>query len=126
MSEINKPQQFWIHKGTSNFCNELDYDIETEKFVKCRPDDFYDIVSTKDTIHSGIHVIELAPMLKMMEEMIDSFDKFSKIRSLPLTDINDSDEEIANQYSSVIDGFIFRSKEIIESYKSFKRENGLE
>lgn len=107
--KTNKPRQFWIRRHPHWKQSHVIVDVMNKK------------VYSKD-----IHVIELAPMLKLMEEMIDTFDKFSKIRSLPLTDINDSDEEIANQYSSVIDGFIFRSKEIIESYKAFKRENGLE
>jgi len=62
-------RQFWVHKGTSNFCNELDYDIEAEKFVKCRPDEFYDIVSTKDTIQGGIHVIEYESYKQLEEQL---------------------------------------------------------
>ena len=50
-------QPFWIYKGTSNFCSDLQYDIETEMFTKCRPEGFYDIVSAKDTIQGGIKVI---------------------------------------------------------------------
>ena len=49
---------FWIYKGTSNFCSELDYDIDTDKYEKVNPEGFYDIVSTKDTIQGGIKVIE--------------------------------------------------------------------
>lgn len=113
--ELNKPRKFEIfYSGLAGtFSVRNNYSAFIMNIQKRQTDEY-------------IHVIELAPMLKMMEEMIDTFDKFSKIRSLPLTDINDSDEEIANQYSSVIDGFIFRSKEIIESYQAFKRENGLE
>lgn len=64
-----RARQFWVHKGTSNFCNELDYDIEAEKFVKCRPDEFYDIVSTKDTIQGGIHVIEYESYKQLEEQL---------------------------------------------------------
>lgn len=57
---MSKLKEFWVFKGTSNFCSELDYDYENEKDVKCRPDGFYDIVADRDTVESGVHVIEYA------------------------------------------------------------------
>jgi hypothetical protein len=56
-----KPKEFWIFKGTSNFCQELVYDIYKDQDVKARPDGFYDIVSTADTVEGGIHVREVTP-----------------------------------------------------------------
>lgn len=63
MSRENKVyKQFWIHKGDSNFCSELRYNIDTEKDEKVKPDDFYDIVSTNDTIEGGLHVVEYSAL----------------------------------------------------------------
>jgi len=67
MSE-QKPREFWIFKGTSNHCSELNWDFDTDKMVKCRPDEFYDIVSTKDTIEGGIHVIEYSAYQALEKE----------------------------------------------------------
>lgn len=54
-------RRWWISKGSSNFCNELIESVaddNSESLAKHKPDDFYDLVSTKDTIEGGIHVIE--------------------------------------------------------------------
>lgn len=51
-------KHFWIYKGTSNHCNELQLADDCETFIKNRPEGFYDIVSLKDTIEGGIHVID--------------------------------------------------------------------
>lgn len=71
MSEI-KPSQFWIYKGTSNHCSQLEYDYETDTYEKNTPDGFYDYVCTKDTVQGGIHVLEAEPVLKLLREMGDS------------------------------------------------------
>lgn len=68
MSEI-KPSQFWIYKGTSNHCSQLEYDYETDTYEKSTPDGFYDYVCTKDTVQGGIHVLEAEPVLKLLREM---------------------------------------------------------
>lgn len=60
---------FWISKGTSGFCEELQYDFETDSMVKSRPDGFYDIVSTKDTVEGGLKVIEAEPALARIAEL---------------------------------------------------------
>ena len=64
-----KPKEFWISKGSSNFCNELHMD---EDFlpIKVKPDDFYDIVSTKDTLVNSIHVIEKSAYNRLMQETL--------------------------------------------------------
>lgn len=55
---MSKPREFWIFKGDSNFCNELVYDVDLNTDVKAKPDGFYDIVSTSDTVEGAIHVVE--------------------------------------------------------------------
>jgi hypothetical protein len=60
-TEARKSREFWIHKGSSDFCSELEYDHELDTYVKARPDGFYDIVSLKDTVDGGIHVREILP-----------------------------------------------------------------
>ncbi len=59
---MTKPREFWIYKGTSNFCNELEYNYETDTDEKSKTDGFYDVVSEKDTIEGGIHVIEYSAL----------------------------------------------------------------
>lgn len=54
-------KEFWVFKGTSNFCQEMDMDTATGGYVKARPDGFYDVVSSRDTIEGGIHVVEVFP-----------------------------------------------------------------
>lgn len=77
MSEIpesKKPREFWIYKGESNFCNELVMDNDFA-FVKCKPDGFYDLISTKDTIENGLHVIEFSAyeqLQKQNKELIET------------------------------------------------------
>lgn len=48
---------WWIHKGDSNFCSKLVLGDDYESMVKQKPDGFYDIVSTADTIEGGVKVI---------------------------------------------------------------------
>lgn len=74
---MSKAKEFWIFKGSSNFCNELQWDDKfTSQTLKCKPEGFYDLVSTKDSIEGGIHVIEyetydtlLAKSLKLREAL---------------------------------------------------------
>lgn len=76
---MSKPREFWIFKGDSNFCQELEYDIDADKDVKAEPDGFYDIVSTKDTVEGGIHVIELpAGAVVLTREMLrEAFERLN-------------------------------------------------
>ena len=67
MSEVEE-REFWISKGRSNFCSDLVYDYESDAYVKCSPDGFYDVVSEKDTIEGGIHVIDYSAYQKLKEE----------------------------------------------------------
>jgi chromosome segregation ATPase len=75
---MDKFKEFWIHKGTSNFCNELILGDDYETFVKANPDEFYDIVSTKDTVEGAIHVIEYEAyeeanqVLETTEELLEA------------------------------------------------------
>ena len=71
MSEKKVPREFWIFKGSSDFCRELSWDSELEKEIKCRPYGFYDLVSTENTIEGGIHVREVLPDPVVSEEEID-------------------------------------------------------
>lgn len=57
----NKFKEFWIFKGTSNFCSELVMNDEYA-FAKDKPDGFYDIVATKDTVEGGIHMVDYAAL----------------------------------------------------------------
>lgn len=70
----NKPKEFWVFKGDSNFCNELEFDSTAEHYtddelVRSRPDGFYDIVSTKDTVEGGIHVIDYSAFQKCVDTL---------------------------------------------------------
>lgn len=64
-----KGKEYWVHKGTSNFCNELIMTGDYETMVKQKPDDFYDIVSTADTVQGGIHVIEKSAYDQLTKEL---------------------------------------------------------
>lgn len=55
---MNKPKEFWVYKGTSNFYGELVLDDACENYIRNTPDGFYDIVSGKDTVKGATHVIE--------------------------------------------------------------------
>lgn len=79
MSEVKR---YWIYKGTSNFCEELIPDDNCENMVKQKPDGFYDIVSTKDTIEGGLHVIEYSYARELEEKLkayISAVDKFNNL-----------------------------------------------
>ena len=57
-----KAREWWIFKGTSNFCQELELvGPNYDTYGKAEPEGFYDIISTKDTVEGGIHVREVLP-----------------------------------------------------------------
>lgn len=107
MSRENKVyKQFWIHKGDSNFCSELRYNIDTEKDEKVKPDDFYDIVSTNDTIEGGLHVVEYAALesanaekLKYQQEMF-VLNEEVKVRNLSIKQLESENGNLAEQLES--------------------------
>lgn len=78
MSEVRR---YWIYKGTSNFCEELIPDDNCENMVKQKPDGFYDIVSTADTIEGGVEVVlasdyeNLKAQLERAEELLSHSDE---------------------------------------------------
>lgn len=49
-----------------------------------------------------------------------ALERIAKIRTLPLTDLNDTDEELAAQYSSVIDTLVHISREALSGTKEIK------
>ncbi len=54
-------KEFWIFKGTSNFCSTLILDENCETESKAKPEGFYDVVALADTVEGGIHVREVLP-----------------------------------------------------------------
>lgn len=74
-------REWWIFKGDSNFCSELDMN---ENFVECKstPDGFYDVVCEKDTVEGGIHVISYAALTEARAE-IDELKKFRDLNFQP-------------------------------------------
>lgn len=81
MSEVKR---YWIYKGTSNFCEELIPDDNCENMVKQKPDGFYDIVSTNDTVEGGVEVVlaseyeKLKAQLERAEKVIKFYSTFDK------------------------------------------------
>lgn len=69
MTNDKPAREFWIYKGTSNFCNELWLDDNCENYIKARPEGFYDCISLADTIEGGIHVIEHGAFLEDQAEV---------------------------------------------------------
>ena len=65
---MNKPKEFWVYKGTSNFYGELVLDDACENYIRNTPDGFYDIVSEKDTIEGAIRVIEYSAYKQLKAE----------------------------------------------------------
>lgn len=51
---------------------------------------------------------------EVIEVMREAMERIRTIRTLPLTDMNDTDEEIAEQYSSVIDGLVYKASEALK------------
>ena len=66
MSEVKR---YWIYKGTSNFCQELIMDDDYETMVKQKPDGFYDIVSTADTVEGGVEVVLASDYEKLKAQL---------------------------------------------------------
>lgn len=50
---------------------------------------------------------------KEVARLREALERIAKIRTLPLTDSNDTDEELAAQYSSVIDALVHISREAL-------------
>ena len=48
-----RPLEFWIYKGKSKFCDELNEDGERNV-----PDGYLDLVSMDDTIKGAFHVVD--------------------------------------------------------------------
>ena len=76
---------------------------------------------------TNIHVIEVAPMLKMMEEMAEALDR-SKETLIAVIETDNNwtldQERIGN--IAICTPLIKRITDLFESYQAFKRENGLE
>ena len=76
MSEVKR---YWIYKGTSNFCQNLTLDDDCETMVRQKPDGFYDIVSTNDTVEGGVEVVlasdyeKLKAQLERAEKVLDFY-----------------------------------------------------
>ena len=76
MSEVKR---YWIYKGTSNFCQVLTMNDDYTDMVKQKPDGFYDIVSTNDTVEGGVEVVlaseyeKLKAQLEKCEAVIDFY-----------------------------------------------------
>lgn len=75
-----KPKEFWIFKGTSNFCSELEMNEEFA-FVKAKPEGFYDIVALRDTVDGGIHTIEFSAFQEAQEKIKHLEARVEKLRS---------------------------------------------
>lgn len=116
-------REFWIYKGTSNFCNELDYDFQTETFNKCHPDSFYDKVSTKDTIDGGIHVIEYLAydnLKKQNEVLVDALNLIAKTKyGLELSDY-DNLEYIADPWAKQAIGYKAIAREALAQVEKMR------
>lgn len=76
---------WWIFKGTSNFCQELEVsELDFNTLKKSRPDGFYDIVSDADTVDGGIHVVERSALdaaVKRIEELENAIKNEIQIHS---------------------------------------------
>lgn len=76
MSEVKR---YWIYKGTSNFCQVLIMNDDYTDMVKQKPDGFYDIVSTNDTVEGGVEVVlaseyeKLKAQLERAEKVLDFY-----------------------------------------------------
>jgi hypothetical protein len=69
--------KYYIYKGTSNFCSQLELADDLETMIKARPDGFYDIVQTKDTIEGGIAVVDKSEIVDAIS-MYEPFDPTSE------------------------------------------------
>lgn len=67
-----KPRSWWIYKGTSNFCSELELDELYVKQVHSKPDGFYDIVANEDTVEGGIKVIEAPNAIALKADLMQA------------------------------------------------------
>lgn len=64
--------EFWIGKGKSGFADELWDDGEE---IRKNRIEFYDLISKKDTIENGIHVIEYSEYIKALNKIEELQDK---------------------------------------------------
>lgn len=104
--ELNKPRQFWLDIATP-YGDPCDF-IHTEDPHKA---------AERNNTHccisaTNIHVIEFAPVLKMMEKMAEAISNW-KIQVEMY-----GGYYLPGNYKQLITAH--------ESYKAFKRENGLE
>lgn len=67
--QMSKPREWWIFKGTSEFCSELEWNEDySAQDVKIEPEGFYDVVCIEDMIVGGIHVIEYSEYERLLKE----------------------------------------------------------
>jgi hypothetical protein len=66
---MSRPKEYWICKGTSNFCSEMDWDLDNDKPMRSQPDGFYDIICMEDTVEGGINVIEKSAYDRVAEDL---------------------------------------------------------
>lgn len=79
---MGEVKRYWIYKGTSNFCEELILDDNCENMVKQKPDGFYDIVSTADTIEGGVEVVLASDYEKLKAQLGKAESVLNKIQWL--------------------------------------------
>lgn len=112
MSEINKPRQFYI--VDSSQLND-----QPTRVYKSEPKWLIGAVE-------WTHVIELVPMLKMMEEskaFLDEIQNYLHFNTDNLCGDNlVGDQKFTKRFNEIIS----KIDEEIKSYQAFKRENGLE
>lgn len=79
MDEIKR---YWIYKGTSNFCQVLTMNDDYTDMVKQKPDGFYDIVSTNDTVEGGVEVVLASDYEKLKAQLERAEASLTKIQWL--------------------------------------------
>jgi hypothetical protein len=75
--------RYWIFKGTSNFCSELELsDEDFETMIKSKPEGFYDIVATQDTVEGGTEVVTVESVKSQLIEAIEKWNDGIEARHL--------------------------------------------
>lgn len=107
MSEVKR---YWIYKGTSNFCQVLTMNDDYTDMVKQKPDGFYDIVSTNDTVEGGVEVVlaseyeKLKAQLEKAEAIVKAYADAVKDQtvnvSIPYDDLDPDDFDIIEEFES--------------------------
>ena len=88
-------KEYWIHKGDSEFADEMNFCCESEQEIKKEPDGFYDLVSPNDTINGGVHVIEYSEYEKVKKALEFYADKSNWYPSEDgFTEIDEDDAEM--------------------------------